>query len=43
MLTSSAANLHGVTMTVNTEQTPEGETITTTQGDISLSLYGYGE
>ena len=38
-----SGTIDGVTMTVTTEQTPDGETITTTQGDISLSLYGYGE
>ena len=30
-----------VTMTVTTEEGPEGELITITQGDINLSLYGY--
>jgi Tfp pilus assembly protein PilO len=37
-----SGTIDGVTMTVTTEQTPEGAMIST-QGDISLSLYGYGE
>ena len=35
--------INSVTMTVTTEEGPEGEVITTTQGDINLSLYGYEE
>jgi Tfp pilus assembly protein PilO len=37
-----SGTIDGVTMTVTTEQTPEGDVVST-QGDISLSLYGYGE
>ena len=37
-----SSTIDGVTMTVSKEQTDEGE-IVSTQGDISLSLYGYKE
>jgi hypothetical protein len=37
-----SGTIDGVTMTVTTEQTPDGPVVTT-QGDISLSLYGYKE
>jgi hypothetical protein len=38
-----SGTIDSVTVTVTTEEGPEGEIITTTQGDINLSLYGYEE
>ncbi len=38
-----SATVDGVTMTASSEQAEDGTTVTTTQGDISISLYGYGE
>ncbi len=38
-----SATIDGVTMSVSTEQAEDGTTVTTTQGNIVLSVYGYEE